>query len=141
VGESVRQGRQHAALRSVSAARYRLEIQLTLEQRFQLRQFWLEAESMNRGELLRALISEREELLLQQRYYVAMLEMAGVDIEPAADVCFELPGDEEGLVAVFGHTPSDQELSDYCNERILRAQEAARMDVDIEAIALGFDEE
>ena len=118
-----------------------MEIQLTLEQRFQLRQFWLEAESMSRKELLQALISEREELLLQQRYYVAMLEMAGMDIEPAADVCFELPGDEEGLMAVFGHTPSDQELSDYCNERILRAQEAARMDVDIEAIALGFDEE
>lgn len=118
-----------------------MEIALTLEQRLQLRQLRDELEELNREQLIAAVLEEREDLLLQQRYYVAVLEDAGMRVEPSADICIVLPKTEEELVAVFGHRPSDEELSSYCEERILAHQEAARMDVDIEAIALGLDEE
>jgi hypothetical protein len=114
---------------------------LTLEQRFCLCQLRLEAGRMSREELVEALLEEREDLLLQRNYYVGRLEMAGVRVEPSSASCIALPDTEEELVEIFGYKPSDAELSVYLEARISEQQEAARMDVDIEAIALGLDEE
>jgi hypothetical protein len=44
------------------------------------------------------------------------------------------------MIATFGHMPSDEELAAYVGERVEACQEAARIDVDIEAIALGMEE-
>lgn len=114
---------------------------LTLEQLFCLSRLRLEASRMSKEELVEALLEEREELLLQRNYYVGCLEMAGIRAEPSSEPCISLPETEDELVAIFGRRPSDDELSTYLQERINDQMEAARMDVDIEAIVLGLDEE
>jgi hypothetical protein len=118
-----------------------MDCELSLEERFQLRQLAIELESCCREELIWRVLEEREETLLQGRYYRQALEMMGFELADEADVTLVLPQSEAELVEVFGRRPSDQELEDYCNQRIAEHQEAARMDVDIEAIALELEEQ
>ena len=113
---------------------------LTLEEKFQMRQLLEDLQGCDKGELIERVLEEREELLLQGRYYRSALEAMGCEPCEEADVVLVLPQSEEEMVAIFGRKPSDQELADYCNQRIAEHQEAARMDVDIEAIALGLEE-
>lgn len=113
---------------------------LTLEEKFQMRQLLEELQECGKEELIERALEEREELLLQGRYYRQILESMGCELYEEADVALVLPQSDEEMVAVFGRRPTDEELADYCNQRIAEHQEAARMDVDIEAIALGLEE-
>ena len=126
----------------MSSTRYReiaVEINLSLEQSLSLRKLALELEEMSRQELIEAVLEEREQRLLQERFFLASMAAEGIPAE--VDDAFELalPETEEDMIAVFGHVPDDEELSDYVNRQIEAHMEAARMDVDIEAIALGLD--
>lgn len=116
-----------------------MEINLSLEQSFSLQKLALELEEMDRQELIEAVLEEREQRLLQERFFSASMAAEGIPAE--ADDVFELalPETEEDMIALFGHVPDDDELSDYINRQIEAHMEAARMDVDIEAIALGLD--
>jgi hypothetical protein len=118
-----------------------MDCELSLEEQFQLRQLAIELESYGREELIWRVLEEREETLLQGRYYRQALEAMGFELVSEADVALVLPQSEAELVEVFGRRPSDQELADYCNQRITEHQEAARIDVDIEAIALELEEQ
>lgn len=109
---------------------------LSLEDRFQVRLLELEIESYSKERLVQRVLEEREETLMQGRYYRQVLEVNGFELVREVDVALVLPQSEEELAAVLGRRPSNQEVADYCNQRIAEHQEAARMDVDIEAIAL-----
>lgn len=117
-----------------------MEVDLTLEQRFALRLYRRQLETLSRQELLEHAIEEREARLLLERLHQAQLEDMGVPALEEHWACFSLPETEEELIAVFGRVPSDEDLSVYINERIAAQQAAARMDVDIEAIALGAED-
>lgn len=118
-----------------------MELSLTTEQQFAMRMFALELQELDRDELIAALLSEREDLLLQQQYFKGILEDQGLEICPEMDVTLALPETEEDMVRVFGKVPSENELGEYI-ERQMEAQfEAARIDVDMEAIVLGLEEE
>lgn len=114
---------------------------LSLEQAFQLRQLGLELEEMSRQELIEMVLEEREDFLLQGNYFRSMMKAAGFEVEGAADMSLALPESEEDLVAQFGYVPSNEEVAALINERIEACQEAARMDVDIEAIVLGMEDQ
>jgi hypothetical protein len=117
-----------------------MHCELSLEERFQLRRLALELLPCSREQLIRQVLEEREDALLQGRFYRQALEAMGCELVEEADVELVLPQSEAELMEVFGRRPSDQELADYCNQKILEHQEAARMDVDIEAIALESEE-
>lgn len=117
-----------------------MDVELTLEQCFQLKQLSLELKEMKREELMCMVISEREELLLQQRYFKFVLESAGIAVEEESDISLALPETEEEMLHIFGHIPSEEELCYYVAERVEAHQLAARIDVDIEAIALGLED-
>jgi len=113
---------------------------LTLEERFQVRLLQMELQGRSREEILERVLEEREEALLQARYYKNALEAMGCELAEEPCMVLTLPQSDEEMMEVFGRRPSDEELADYCNQRIAEHQEAARMDVDIEAIALGLEE-
>jgi hypothetical protein len=117
-------------------------IELSLEQRFQLELLRLEAAELEKEELLELLLEEREELLLRGNYFRHRMREAGMEAEGALmDGELVLPDSEEELVAHFGYVPSDEEVAALINDRIEAHQEAARIDVDIEAIVLGVEEQ
>lgn len=114
---------------------------LSLEQRFQLRQLRIDLDGMSRQELIETVLEEREDFLLQGNYFRSMMKAAGFEVEEQADMSLVLPETEEDLVAQFGYVPSNDKVAELINERIEACQEAARMDVDIEAIVLGMEEQ
>lgn len=110
---------------------------LTLEQRFQLQLLRLELQSYGREELIQLLLEERQMLMIERCLYRRTLDEMGYDTSPPEGHWVEVPQSEKDLIEIFGKVPSDDELSDYLNERL----EAARMDeIDIEAIALGLED-
>lgn len=115
-------------------------IELSLEQRFTLQQLRLELEDCERQELIEKVLEEREDLMVQGNYLRQVMREAGYGEEDLMDGAIVLPSSEEELVAHFGYKPSDEEVAALINDRIEAHQEAARMDVDIEAIVLGVDE-
>jgi hypothetical protein len=115
-------------------------IDLNLEQQFQLRQLRDEIEGLSRAELIALVLDERRDYLLQGNYLRSMMVEAGMEVEEPMDIYLALPETEEEMIATFGHMPSNEELAAYVGERVEACQEAARMDVDIEAIALGMEE-
>lgn len=117
-----------------------MEISLSLEQLFSLRKLELDLEAMSRDELIEMVLDEREQRLVQEQLF--SMSMAAEGIPAEVDDVFELalPETEEEMIAVFGHLPDDDELSDYVNRQIEVHLNAARMDVDIEAIALGAED-
>jgi vacuolar-type H+-ATPase catalytic subunit A/Vma1 len=115
-------------------------IELSLEQQFQLRELRLRLARMSREELIEMVLDEREDFLLQTNYYREMMRDMGMDVSEVADMSLVLPETEEDMIKHFGHVPSDEEVAALISERIEACQEAARMDVDIEAIVLGVDE-
>jgi hypothetical protein len=115
-------------------------IDLNLEQQFQLRQLRDEIEGLSRAELIVLVLDERRDYLLQGNYLRSMMVEAGMEVEEPMDIYLALPETEEEMIATFGHMPSNEELAAYVGERVEACQEAARMDVDIEAIALGMEE-
>lgn len=117
-----------------------METGLTLEQHLQIRLLRQEAQEASRELLIEMLIDERVAALQARREFEVLMVGAGLDVEPEMDLAFVLPETEEEMVAVFGHRPSSEELSDYINDRIGAHLGAATMDVDIEAIALETDE-
>lgn len=117
-----------------------MEVDLTVEQRFALRLYRRQLETLSRQELLEHALEERETRLLMERMHQAQLEDMGVPAMEQQWAYPALPETEEDLIAVFGRVPSDEDLSVYINEQIAAQQAAARMDVDIEAIALGAED-
>jgi hypothetical protein len=117
-----------------------MDCSLTLEQKFQLRKLALSLEGMDVRELRGMILETTEELLMQQAYFLGLMSDYGMDVETAEPFCLSLPETEEEMIDLFGRVPTDDELSDYINERIMEHMEAARIDVDIEAIALGLEE-
>ena len=117
-----------------------MDIELTLEQCFQLKQLSLELMEMSQDELMCMVLSEREDFLLQQRYFKVVMEIAGIVVEEESDISLVLPETEEEMLNIFGHVPSEEELGCYVAERVEAHQLAARIDVDIEAIALGLED-
>lgn len=117
-----------------------IDISLTMEQRFSLRTLAMELQELSRDELIERVLEEREDYLLQQRFFKAILEDQGAVMEEEADFSLVLPETEEEMIAVFGHIPTHEEYCAYVEERVEAHQEAARIDVDIEAIALGLEE-
>jgi len=115
-------------------------IDLSLEQRFQLRQLRDEIEDLSQEELIALVIDERRDYLLQGNYLRSVMVEAGIEVEEPMDISLALPETDEEMIATFGHMPSHEELAAYIGERVEACQEAARMDVDIEAIALGLEE-
>lgn len=115
-------------------------IDLSLEQQFQLRQLRGEIESLNRAELIALVLDERRDYLLQGNYLRSVMVEAGIEVQEPMDIYLALPETDEEMIATFGHMPSNEELAAYVGERVEACQEAARMDVDIEAIALGMEE-
>jgi hypothetical protein len=115
-------------------------IELSWEQRFQLQQLRLELANRSREALIEAVLEEREDFLLQSNYYREAMREAGYTVEKEMDLSLALPETEEDMLAHFGHRPSDDEVAALVSERIEACQEAARMDVDIEAIVLGVEE-
>jgi len=113
-----------------------MDVGLTIEQHLQLRLLREDARNASREQLIEMLVDERAAALLAQREYQIEMTDAGLIAESQMDMAFVLPEAEEELVAVFGYSPSNEELGDYLNERIGSHMDAARMDVDIEAIAL-----
>lgn len=116
------------------------EISLSLEQQFSLRRLAEELQEMGREELIAVVLEERQARLLQERFFSASLAAEGVDV--GVDAAFELalPETEEEMIAVFGYVPDDEELGEYIHRQVEAHMEAARMDVDIEAIALGIED-
>jgi hypothetical protein len=115
-------------------------IELSLEQRFQLQQLRMELVQSSKKDLIKAVLEEREDFLMQGNYFRAIMQQAGLQVETEMDVSLSLPETEEELIAHFGRRPSNEEVEALISERIEACQEAARMDVDIEAIVLGFEE-
>lgn len=117
-----------------------MTITLSLEKLFSLQKLALELEEMDRGELIEMVLEERQERLLQEQAFSALMAAEGIPAE--VDDAFELalPETEEELIEVFGHVPDDDELDAYVNRQIEAHLDAARMDVDIEAIALGAED-
>jgi len=115
-------------------------IDLSLEQRFQLRQLRDEIQDLSQEELVALVIDERRDYLLQGNYLRSVMVEAGIEVEEPMDISLALPETDEEMIAAFGHMPSNEELAAYIGERVEACQEAARMDVDIEAIALGLEE-
>jgi hypothetical protein len=117
------------------------ELSLSMEQEFQLRHLRLQLQEMSREELIAMVIEEREDLLMQGNYFRQIMRDAGMQVEEAMDLSLVLPETEEEMIAQFGHRPSDEEVAALVAERIEACQEAARMDIDIEAIVLGLGED
>jgi transposase len=115
-------------------------IDLSLEQQFQLRQLRSEIEDLSRAELIALVLEERRDYLLQGNCLRSVMVEAGMEVEEPMDIFLALPETDEEMIATFGHMPSDEELAAYVGERVEACQEAARIDVDIEAIALGMEE-
>lgn len=116
-----------------------MEISLSLEQQFSLRKLADELQEMEREELIEMVLEERQARLLQERFFSASMLAEGVDVEIDAAFELALPETEEEMVALFGHVPDDHELGEYIHRQVGAHMEAARMDVDIEAIALGIE--
>lgn len=116
------------------------ELSLSLEQGFQLRHLRLELEGMSREELIEMVMEEREDFLMQGNYFRQVMRSAGLQVEEPMNLSLALPETEEEMIAQFGHRPSDEEVAALVAERIEACQEAARIDVDIEAIVLGLGE-
>lgn len=114
--------------------------ELSLEQRFQLRQLRGEIEDLSREALIAMVLEERGDFLMQGNYLQGVMIEAGIDVQQEMDISLVLPETEEEMIATFGHIPSDDELAAYIGERVEACQEAARIDVDIEAIALGIED-
>lgn len=117
-----------------------VEICLTLEQRFSLRRLYDSLDGFSIEELKELVIETTEEKMLERGYFLSLMHMAGVEFEESEPFEPNVPQTEEEMIAIFGGPPSDEQLSNYINEQIERHMEAARMDVDIEAIALGPEE-
>lgn len=115
-------------------------IDLSLEQQFQLRQLKGEIENLGRAELIALVLDERRDYLLQGNYLRSVMVEAGLEVQEPMDIYPALPETDEEMIATFGHMPSNEELAAYVGERVEACQEAARIDVDIEAIALGMEE-
>jgi hypothetical protein len=118
-----------------------MEPTLQLEDDLQLAQLRIELEKFSKEELIERVLEEREESLLRERYYRSLLESEGYEVAEEADVTLAFPQSLEQAIEIFGHPPTNEELADYCNRRIEDHQRAAMMDVDIEAIALGWEDQ
>lgn len=117
-----------------------MEIELGLEQLLGLRTLRDELQDYDREILIEALVEERRMRLMMERYFETVVEdMGGIVCREEAALP-QLPQTEEELVAVFGRVPSDEEFEAYMSEQLNAHFEAARMDVDIEAIALGVED-
>lgn len=91
-------------------------------------------------ELKELVVETTEEKMLERKYFLSLMHMAGMEVEESEPFEPSIPQTDEEMIAVFGGMPTDEQLSDYINEQIERHMEAARMDVDIEVIALGPEE-
>lgn len=111
---------------------------LSWEQEIQMARLALELRDASREELICRLLETQQELLLQRNEFREALEAEGIETTPCSSFCFDVT--EEELLAVFGREPTEEEFTAYLNQRIQAHQEAARLDVDIEAIALGMEE-
>jgi hypothetical protein len=98
-----------------------MHCELSLEERFQLRRLALELLPCSREQLIRQVLEEREDALLQGRFYRQALEAMGCELVEEADVELVLPQSEAELMKVFGRRPSDQELADYLQPEDSRA--------------------
>lgn len=116
-----------------------MDLYLTVEELFQLRKLEMQLLQMGREALIERVLEERENKLFQIKYFQGLLENLGLQVEFQEPFEVALPETDEGMIRLFGHLPSDEELSEYIHQQICAHQEGARMDVDIEAIALEAD--
>lgn len=117
-----------------------MEIELSMEQAFQMRQLRSELEAMDRRELIEAVLEERWNCLIQGNYFRLVMQESGLDVGEPMDMSLGLPESEEELIEHFGCKPTDEQVAEMINARLEAAQEFARIDVDIEAIVLGVEE-
>ena len=107
---------------------------LSTEQQYLLRRIHLEAQSMSREQLVRALIRATEEKLRLKQYF-ASISSGGIRVVEG-QAC-RLPEDEDGLREIFGHLPTESEIEAYYEQQY----ETATMEVDMDEIVLTPDED
>ena len=117
-----------------------MDVELGLEQLLGLRILRDELHEYDRDDLIEALVEERQQRLMMARYYESIIEEMGGIVHYEEAALPRLPETEEELVAVFGKVPSDEEVVEYMNDCLEAHFDAARMDVDIEAIVLGTED-
>lgn len=117
-----------------------MEIELSMEQQFQMRQLRSQLEAMDRRELIEAVLEERWNYLVQGNYFRLAMRNAGMEVGEPMDMSLALPESEEELIEHFGFKPTDEQVAEMINTQLEAAQELARMDIDIEAIVLGVEE-
>lgn len=117
-----------------------MEIELSMEQQFQMRQLRSQLEAMDRRELIEAALEERWNYLVQGNYFRLVMRNAGMEVGEPMDMSLALPESEEELIEHFGFKPTDEQVAEMINTQLEAAQELARMDIDIEAIVLGVEE-
>lgn len=106
--------------------------ELTQEQEFLLARLAHEARDLSHTELVQALLEAWVEKFSLKALFEEILQEHGIFclLQERAPCCD--PSDAEGMAALFGYIPSDEELADYFNAAI----ENATMELDMDDIVL-----
>lgn len=106
--------------------------ELTQEQEFLLARLAHEARELTHTELVHALLEAWTEKFSLKALFEEILQEHGIfcQLQEKAPCCD--PSDVEGMAALFGYIPSDEELADYFDAAI----ENATMELDMDDIVL-----
>jgi hypothetical protein len=113
-----------------------MDIQLTIEQAYELKRLELSARSMSRDRLVHEL------LMLQCRLYATKSTMEscarsmGVTLRLEERIPVGVPDSMEELEDMLGYSLSEEEASDYMYQHVM----AESGELDMEAIVMGADE-
>ena len=110
---------------------------LSTEQQYLLRRIHLEAQSMSREQLVDELLQAWEAKLRLKQYFASVVGAHGGGFQVVEGQTCRLPNSEKGLVEVFGHLPTDEEIAAYYEQQ----WETATMEVDMDEIVLTPDED
>lgn len=113
-----------------------MDIRLTDEQQYMLCKVRLEAQSLNRDQLIEALCDSWEARYRLQHVFQHMGESLGMGMQIREEFPWLRPETEEEFKDVLGYVPTDQEAKDYLNG----LWENARMEIDMDEIVLTPDD-
>lgn len=110
---------------------------LTTEQRYLLRQVELQAQAMDRDELIAALCDAWEARFRQKQSFIFTLQGAGLATRIEERQPCLLPDSDEELRRWFGHLPDEDELNAFFQEQ----WETATMELDMDEIVQTPDDD